>query len=128
MTNTYQSSAPDGAKPSYGGEPGSAVGINADRPASPVNAVITELGPFSATLNWAPGSGGSNVMSYWVYNIYTGQGFYVAGNTTSILIQQLAPETNYFYVVFTQGTNASISEHSLNFNFRTPYIPTEPFP
>lgn len=123
QNNTYYAYEQRYVGPCY-----SPIGINVERPSAPVNALISNLEATSAVLSWSAGVDGIGVTGHWVYDINTGRNFHLFGNATSILIEELAPETNYFYIVFTQGTNGTISLHSLNFNFRTPAYPTIPFP
>ncbi len=100
-----------------------------DRPAAPTNGLATNITPTSALLSWTPGIGGTPVAYYEIWQaILPG---YVAGtsdgNTPWFNLENLVPNSLYFYIISAFSANGLRSGLTLNIYFNTLPLYTQPF-
>ncbi|NDL66107.1 fibronectin type III domain-containing protein [Acerihabitans arboris] len=89
-------------------------------PAPPTNLAYSDLTSTSVFLTWLPGTGGTPVAYYRIWNGTTDAGQTI-GNTPWFFVDNLTPDTGYSFTVYAIGVNGIISIYSSNLaNFRTP--------
>jgi chitodextrinase len=96
--------------------------------AFPGPPTVVDVWPTRVTLTWQPPSTDPLVTYYRIYRVSGGQETFVnASYTTSLLLAQLTPDTQYTYFVET-GDATSNGVRSPALTFRTPRAPAETVP
>lgn len=96
------------------------------RPATPFDLQYSNLTATSVLLTWTAGTGGIEVYDYWVVT-YNYQ--YTDGNVTFLQLNNLSPNSYYFYRIYARGINGEYSLDSTNIvSFTTPALSVPPSP